>query len=327
MLSRLNFYVNSLTPHASKNKRHKPYFLPNVTVALSSSKILTIGKPLATGHQDDNKNTYEANILCSLTFKVFQKHTFFHIIHLQPPSPKRHSAELSQTELCMYFALHWQISSYVTCHFAIPISLFVSSCVSCLINRVQVRFIWISLNAKHLTILSFTGSELSITARSMLFQISKKVKRSRPPASCLQALLFSFVHFLYASSKLANNDLAEFFCRGFIECSANECDVKKVFVEVAYCRLIKIHPYHDYLSFNIRRLRFPTGPARLFQSKFWQSGLLLASCNQHLHPDHLLKPSGRLTIDHPVRVTWSISVAWRIILLRSSPRSKEFQCV
>jgi len=32
---------------------------------------------LATGHQDDNKNTYEANILWSLTFKVFQKHTFF----------------------------------------------------------------------------------------------------------------------------------------------------------------------------------------------------------------------------------------------------------
>jgi len=32
---------------------------------------------LATGHQDDNKNACEANILCSLTFKVFQKHTFF----------------------------------------------------------------------------------------------------------------------------------------------------------------------------------------------------------------------------------------------------------
>jgi len=32
---------------------------------------------LATGYQDDNKNTYEANILCSLAFKVFQKHTFF----------------------------------------------------------------------------------------------------------------------------------------------------------------------------------------------------------------------------------------------------------
>ena len=32
---------------------------------------------LAIGHQDDNKNTYEANILCSLTFKVFQKHGIF----------------------------------------------------------------------------------------------------------------------------------------------------------------------------------------------------------------------------------------------------------
>jgi len=45
---------------------------------------------LAAGHQDDNKNTYEANILCSLTFKVFQKHTFVCIIHLRPPSPNRH---------------------------------------------------------------------------------------------------------------------------------------------------------------------------------------------------------------------------------------------
>jgi len=76
MLSRLNFCVNSLTPHSSKNKRHKPYFLPHVvTVALCSSKILTVRK--LHGQQDDNKNTYEANILCSLTFKVFQKHTSF----------------------------------------------------------------------------------------------------------------------------------------------------------------------------------------------------------------------------------------------------------
>jgi len=45
MLSRLNFCVNSLTPHASKNKRHKPYFFTHVVmVALSSSKILTDGK-------------------------------------------------------------------------------------------------------------------------------------------------------------------------------------------------------------------------------------------------------------------------------------------
>jgi len=44
-----------------------------VTVALSSSKILTeVETTLANGHQDDNKNTYEANILCSLTFKIFQ---------------------------------------------------------------------------------------------------------------------------------------------------------------------------------------------------------------------------------------------------------------
>jgi len=33
------------TPHASKNKRHKPYFFTHVvTVALRSSKILTDGK-------------------------------------------------------------------------------------------------------------------------------------------------------------------------------------------------------------------------------------------------------------------------------------------
>jgi len=52
-----------------------------------------MGTTLATGHQDDNKNTYEANILCSLTFKVFQKHTFFRIKLLRPPSPKRPVAE------------------------------------------------------------------------------------------------------------------------------------------------------------------------------------------------------------------------------------------
>jgi len=32
---------------------------------------------LATGNQDDNKYTYEANICCSVTFKVFQKSIFF----------------------------------------------------------------------------------------------------------------------------------------------------------------------------------------------------------------------------------------------------------
>jgi len=90
MLSRLNFCVNSQMPHASKNKHHKPHFFTHVvTVTLSSSKILTEEEStLANGHQDDNKTTYEANILCSLTFKIFQKHTFFHIKHLRPPSPK-----------------------------------------------------------------------------------------------------------------------------------------------------------------------------------------------------------------------------------------------
>ena len=32
---------------------------------------------LATGHQDYNKNTNEAYIFCSPTFKIFQKHIFF----------------------------------------------------------------------------------------------------------------------------------------------------------------------------------------------------------------------------------------------------------
>jgi len=48
-----------------------------------------------TGHQDNDKNTYEANILCSLTFRVFQKHIFFCIKYLRPPSPKLLVAELS----------------------------------------------------------------------------------------------------------------------------------------------------------------------------------------------------------------------------------------
>jgi len=50
---------------------------------------------LATGPQDDNRNTYQAIILCSLTTEVFQKHTFLRIKHLRPPSPKRPVAELS----------------------------------------------------------------------------------------------------------------------------------------------------------------------------------------------------------------------------------------
>jgi len=73
------------------------------------------------------------------------------------------------------------------------------------------------LNAKHLTILSFTGTELSITARSMLFQISKKVKRSLPPASCLQALLFSFVH----SSMHQANSLTMISLSFFAEASSS----------------------------------------------------------------------------------------------------------
>jgi len=51
---------------------------------------------LAAGHQDDKKNTYEANILCSPTFKVFQKHAFFRIKHLRPLSPKRPVAETAR---------------------------------------------------------------------------------------------------------------------------------------------------------------------------------------------------------------------------------------
>jgi len=50
---------------------------------------------LATGHQDE-KNTYEPSILCSLTFKVFQKKNCFRIKHLRPPSPKRPVAETSR---------------------------------------------------------------------------------------------------------------------------------------------------------------------------------------------------------------------------------------
>jgi len=59
--------------------------------------LLRIRTPiLDTGHQHDNKNTYEANILCSVAFKIFQKHTFFRIKHLRPPSPKRPVAETAR---------------------------------------------------------------------------------------------------------------------------------------------------------------------------------------------------------------------------------------
>jgi len=36
------------------------------------------GRETTPSHQDDNKNAYEANILCSLIFQVFQKHIFSH---------------------------------------------------------------------------------------------------------------------------------------------------------------------------------------------------------------------------------------------------------
>jgi len=62
-----------------------------------------------TGHHDDNKNTSEANILCSLTFKVFQKHTFVCIKHLRPPSPKRPVAETAAPNCPkpQYYAFDW----------------------------------------------------------------------------------------------------------------------------------------------------------------------------------------------------------------------------
>jgi len=88
--------VNSQTPHASKNKRHKTYFLTHVvTVALSYSKLFGREATPAPGPQDDNKNTYQVSILCSLNFEVFQKRTFFRIKHFRPPSPKRPVAEMS----------------------------------------------------------------------------------------------------------------------------------------------------------------------------------------------------------------------------------------
>jgi len=98
MLSRLNFYVNSLTPHASKNKRHKPYFLPHVvTGALSSSKILTVGKlHWPTGWQQ--KHLWSKHPLQSNLQSISKTHIFFawHICNRHRrnvPSPKRLVAE------------------------------------------------------------------------------------------------------------------------------------------------------------------------------------------------------------------------------------------
>jgi len=95
MLPRLNFLHKRLMPakinitsHISLHtwpRRTKFFHIPDGRETI-----------LATGHQDDNKNTYEANILCSLTFEVFQKHTFFRIKHLRPPSPKRPVADTAR---------------------------------------------------------------------------------------------------------------------------------------------------------------------------------------------------------------------------------------
>jgi len=51
----------------------------------------------------------------------------------------------------MCFALHRQFSSYVTCHFAIPIFLFVSSCVSSVhvFSSFPFYFSWFSLIPQH----------------------------------------------------------------------------------------------------------------------------------------------------------------------------------
>ena len=115
---------------------------------------------------------FEVHVLkvaCSLFFWQFEVHVlkvacnthFFHITHLQLPSPKypvakmarrrNGSAELSYNELCMYFALHRQVSSYVNCHFVIPISLFVSSCVSSghVFSSFPFQFSWFSVLPQH----------------------------------------------------------------------------------------------------------------------------------------------------------------------------------
>jgi len=62
------------------------------------------------------KNTYEANILCSQTFKYFKNTHFFRIIHLRPPSPKRPVAEMAALNYprpyfwyCQVFAWVWTL--------------------------------------------------------------------------------------------------------------------------------------------------------------------------------------------------------------------------
>jgi len=95
MLSRLNLCVNSQTPLASKNKRHKSYFLPHVvTVALSSSKILMVGKlHWSLAIRMTTKTLMKQTSFAVKLSKYFKNTHFFLITHLQPPSPKRPVAE------------------------------------------------------------------------------------------------------------------------------------------------------------------------------------------------------------------------------------------
>jgi len=86
MLSWLNYCVNSQTPHASKNKRHKSYFFPHVvTVALSYSKILTVRKlhwPLAI-------RMTTKSLMKQTSLSNSKTHVFFALNICEPPSPKR----------------------------------------------------------------------------------------------------------------------------------------------------------------------------------------------------------------------------------------------
>jgi len=77
---------------------------------------------LATGHQDKNKNTYEANILCNPTFKVFQKHTIFSyktlattIAETAPPNcpgPLRVSLKFIELESTFHILLFHSLVSH-----------------------------------------------------------------------------------------------------------------------------------------------------------------------------------------------------------------------
>ena len=73
----LNFCVNSHTLHASKNKRHKPYFFTHVVKFFQNPDGRE--NTLAAGHQDDNKKTYDANIhLKSNLQSISKAHIFLH---------------------------------------------------------------------------------------------------------------------------------------------------------------------------------------------------------------------------------------------------------